>query len=195
MEQVDRTAKHGTSYEQGKLAGDIVANVLPFAAGGKKAVTGVKSLSKLEMFTNNIRTSKIADRTVTIGNDVWKKGAAVRGNMIDDALGNNLGHNFPVIDKLENGVITRIKSMDLNAPSYQTAKGVYNKLRRDMDELDNFRRKNWNGKKVNENDYWSKKLEIAIQDMKITAEQRSGIEMVREYAKEKGIEITITVVK
>lgn len=85
--------------------------------------------------------------------------------------------------------------MDLNAPSYQTAKGVYNKLRRDVDELDNFRRKNWNGKKVNENDYWSKKLEIAIQDMKITAEQRSGIEMVREYAKEKGIEITITVVK
>lgn len=77
VEQVDRTAKHGTSYEQGKLAGDIVANVLPFAAGGKKAVTGVKFLSKLEMFTNNIRTSKIADRTVTIGNDVWKKGAAV----------------------------------------------------------------------------------------------------------------------
>ena len=44
-------------------------------------------------------------------------------------------------------------------------------------------------------DYSSKKLEIAVQDMKITAEQRSGIEMVKEYAKEKGIEITITVVK
>ena len=85
--------------------------------------------------------------------------------------------------------------MDLNVPSYQTAKGVYNKLRRDVDELDNFRRKNWNGKKVDKNDYWSKKLEIAIQDMKITAEQRNGIEMVREYAKEKGFEITITVVK
>jgi putative uncharacterized protein (fragment) len=85
--------------------------------------------------------------------------------------------------------------MDLNAPSYQTAKGVYNKLRRDVDDLDDFTWKQWGGKKVDMKDYSSKKLEIAVQDMKITAEQRNGIEMVREYAKEKGIEITITVVK
>ena len=39
------------------------------------------------------------------------------------------------------------------------------------------------------------KLEIAMQDIKITAEQQSRIEMVKEYAKEKGIEVTITVVK
>jgi len=31
--------------------------------------------------------------------------------------------------------------------------------------------------------------------VKITAEQQRGLEMVKEYAKEKGIEITITVVK
>ena len=49
--------------------------------------------------------------------------------------------------------------------------------------------------KVDVKDYSSKKLEIAMQDIKITAEQRKGLEMVKEYAKEKGIEITITVVK
>ena len=87
------------------------------------------------------------------------------------------------------------KSMDLNAPSYQTAKGVYNKLRRDVDDLTGFTEKEWNNVYIKINDYSSKKLEIAIQDMKITAEQRSGIKMVREYAKEKEIEITITVVK
>ena len=31
--------------------------------------------------------------------------------------------------------------------------------------------------------------------MKITAEQQRGLEMVKEYAKEKGIEISITIVK
>jgi len=31
--------------------------------------------------------------------------------------------------------------------------------------------------------------------MEITVEQRKGLEMVKEYAKEKGIETTITVVK
>ena len=50
-------------------------------------------------------------------------------------------------------------------------------------------------KKVDVKDYSSKKLEIAMQDIKITAEQQRGLEMVKEYAKEKGIEITITVVK
>ena len=63
-----------------------------------------------------------------------------------------------------------------------------------MDELDDFRWKQWGGKKWMK-DYSSKKLEIAMQDIKITAEQRKGLEMVKEYAKEKGIEITITVVK
>ena len=43
-------------------------------------------------------------------------------------------------------------------------------------------------------DYFFKKLEIAIPDMKITAEQQRGLEMVKEYAKEKGIEVTITIV-
>ena len=60
---------------------------------------------------------------------------------------------------------------------------------------DDFTWKQWGGKKVDMKDYSSKKLEIAVQDMKITAEQRSGIEMVKAYAKEKGIEVIITVVK
>ena len=64
-----------------------------------------------------------------------------------------------------------------------------------MDNLDDFTWKQWGGKKVDMKDYSSKKLEIAVQDMKITAEQRSGIEMVKAYAKEKGIEVIITVVK
>ena len=115
--------------------------------------------------------------------------------MIDDALGNNLGHNFPIIDKLENGVITSIKSIDLTEPSYQTAKGIYNKLRRDVDALDDFTIGTRKGIDVTLEDYSSKKLEIAIPDMKITAEQQRGLEMVKEYAKEKGIEISITLVK
>lgn len=41
-----------------------------------------------------------------------------------------------------------------------------------MDELDDFTWKQWGGKKVDVKDYSSKKLEIAMQDIKITAEQR-----------------------
>ena len=199
LEKANDISKNGTAYEQGKLAGEIITTVIPVGGGAKAGISGakvLKNLSRFETFAKmTTRTSKIANRTISIGDNVWKKGPAKRGEIIDDALGNNLGRNFPVIDKLENGVITSIKSIDLSLPSYQTAKGIYNKLRRDVDNLDDFTWKQWGGKKVDMKDYSSKKLEIAVQDMKITAEQRSGIEMVKAYAKEKGIEVIITVVK
>ena len=61
--------------------------------------------------------------------------------MIDDALGNNLGHSFPKIDKLDNGVAVSIKSIKLSDKTYETAKGIYNKLRRDVDAFDDFTKK------------------------------------------------------
>jgi len=153
-------------------------------------------LSKMGALTRvTTRTAKIADRTVTIGGDVWKKGGTKRGQIIDGALGNNLGRNFPKVDKLDNGVAVSIKSIKLSDKTYETAKGIYNKLRRDVDKLDSFTEKEWNDVSLKIGDYSSKKLEIAVQDMKITAEQQRGLEMVKEYAKEKGIEITITLVK
>ena len=187
-------ADAGLFYKEGDhiAAGWAAASIIPF----EKYFKTLKDLSKFEAFAKmTTRTSKIADRTVTIGGDVWEKGPFKRGDMIDDALGNNLGHNFPIIDKLENGVITSIKSIDLTEPSYQTAKGIYNKLRRDVDALDDFTIGTRKGIDVTLEDYSSKKLEIAIPDMKITAEQQRGLEMVKEYAKENGIETTITVVK
>ena len=200
LEKVKDTAVNGTSYERGELAGDFIFNLALMIGGGSVVIRGgakgLRVLSKMGALTRvTTRTAKIADRTVTIGGDVWKKGSFKRGDMIDDALGNNLGHSFAKIDKLENGVAVSIKSIKLSDKTYETAKGIYNKLRRDVDALDDFTIGTRKGIDVTLEDYSSKKLEIAIPDMKITAEQQRGLEMVKEYAKEKGIEITITVVK
>jgi putative uncharacterized protein (fragment) len=96
---------------------------------------------------------------------------------------------------LENRVAISIKIIDLNALSYQTAEGIYNKLRRGVDELEGFTVGRLKGIIVSTEDYSAKKLEIAIPDMGITVEQRKGLEMIKEYARDKGIETTITVVK
>ena len=64
-----------------------------------------------------------------------------------------------------------------------------------MDELDDFKTKTWAKIEVTPERYSSKALEIVIPDMKITMEQQKGIEMVKEYAKDRGIETTVTVVK
>ena len=200
LEKVKDTAVNGTSYERGELAGDFVFNLALMIGGGSVVIRGgakgLRVLSKMGALTRvTTRTAKIADRTVTIGGDVWKKGSFKRGDMIDDALGNNLGHSFPKIDKLDNGVAVSIKSIKLSDKTYETAKGIYNKLRRDVDALDEFKEAADKKRNISPKDYSAKKLEIAVQDMKITAEQQRGLEMVKEYAKEKGIEISITIVK
>ena len=53
----------------------------------------------------------------------WEKPPLERGDIIDKAMGNNLGHNFPTIDKVENGVVTSVKSRDLGAKTYQNGQG------------------------------------------------------------------------
>ncbi|MGL4825791.1 MAG: hypothetical protein ACRC4G_06375, partial [Alphaproteobacteria bacterium] len=53
---------------------------------------------------------------------VWLEGPVTRGEKIEQALGQNLHKNYPVIDRFDNGVVTSIKSIDLNAKTYQDAK-------------------------------------------------------------------------
>ena len=61
---------------------------------------------------------------------VWSLPWLERGLIIEEQLGKNLKGNFPVIDKFLNGVATSIKSIDLNAKSYQNGKVLFSTLKR-----------------------------------------------------------------
>ncbi|WP_325095504.1 hypothetical protein, partial [Burkholderia contaminans] len=50
---------------------------------------------------------------------VWNSRPFARGVTIEQNLGQNLPPNMPVIDRFENGIATSIKSLDVNATSYQ----------------------------------------------------------------------------
>ena len=51
---------------------------------------------------------------------VWQQRPFERGVVIEQRLGANLPSNFPVIDRFQGGVATSIKSLNLNAASYQS---------------------------------------------------------------------------
>lgn len=94
-----------------------------------------------------------ADEIVQIEEDVWvTRGYKDRGNYLDEVSGNNLGHNFPVIDRLDNRVITSIKSFDPSLKSYQSAKDIFTKVVRDANKLSKFDGKKWG------------KMEIKVED-------------------------------
>lgn len=83
---------------------------------------------------------------------VWSLPWLERGLIIEEQLGKNLKGNFPVIDKFLNGVATSIKSIDLNAKSYQNGKVLFSTLKRYIDKVAKFKGQRWNGVVISEED-------------------------------------------
>ena len=179
LDKFENGTAEETGYELGRISVDIAS--LCVASGSSKILTKFprvgKIVSGLEKYTaKSISTTKLTNDIVYIGDSLWEKGTFKRGQIIDKALGNNLGYNFPVIDKLNGRTITSIKSMDLTADTYQTGRGIYNALVKNIDALDKFTYKSWNRKFIGLNDYDSKELEIAISKTIISKEQKYGID-------------------
>lgn len=137
-----------------------------------------------------------AKDVIAFEKDPWPEAPVIRGNMIDDALGNNLGSNFPVVDKLDDRILTSIKSIDTTAATYQDGAKLYNKLVRDIRELDAFTSQYWNGVNVTIDDYSTKALEVAIPYENISVQQMQAFEATKAYAAnlENPIELIIRIV-
>ena len=136
---------------------------------------------------------------VDTGRNVWSKDQFTRGIILDDALGNNLGRNFPTVDKINNGVLTSIKSMDMSAKSYQTTAGVFNKINCDLNKLAAFDPSpsgmTWGGFRLTTSMYSSKALELAIPNQVLTRAQVEGLIKALERADDLGILLKIIVVE
>ena len=198
LDKFENGTAEETGYELGRISVDIAS--LCVASGSSKILTKFprvgKIVSSLEKYTaKSISTTKLTNDIIYVGDNLWTKGAFKRGQIIDKALGNNLGYNFPVVDKLNDRTITSIKSMDLTLPTYQTGKGIYNTLVKNIDALDKFTYKSWNRKFIGLNDYDSKELEIAISKTIISKEQKYGIDRAIQYAENKGIKVKITIIE
>ena len=134
------------------------------------------------------------ENTVNTGKDPWKKTPFERGNIIDEAFGNNLGHNFPTVDRLDDGVLYSFKSYDTAAKSYQTASGFFRRLKCDINSLANFKTRTWGGVRVSVTDYSSKVLQIGLPNQNLTAAQWKALSDAIIYAAERSIEIVVKVV-
>lgn len=198
LDKFENSTAEETGYELGRISVDIAS--LCVASGSSKILTKFprvgKIVSSLEKYTaKSISTTKLTNDIVYIGDSLWEKGAFKRGQIIDKALGNNLGYNFPVVDKLNDRTITSIKSMDLTANTYQTGRGIYNALVKNIDDLEAFEKRSWRHTTINIDDYDYKQLEVAIPKITISKDQKNGLEQAVKYAKSKNINVKITVVE
>jgi hypothetical protein len=143
------------------------------------------------------QTGYTVDKVVDSGDpDMWKQSPFDRGNSGHELLDSNLPHNYPTIDKFDapTGTGTSIKTLDTSAASYQTQAGLQNKLTSYIDKLDEFPGTKWGGVDTQGN-IIKKALEIAIPNIPLNDAQKAAIDAAKEYAKSKGIDLIITVIK
>jgi RHS repeat-associated protein len=127
---------------------------------------------------------------------VWGLNALERGLVIEKGLGGNLPKNFPVIDKLSDGVATSIKSVDLTAKTYNTGNGLFNTLKGHVNTLSSFTRGELSGVVAEQGvNFTSKTLVVAIQPGKASLTQWEQIGKAMEYAISHGIEFSLKFVK
>ena len=122
----------------------------------------------------------------------WKMGWAKRGDYFSEQLGANLPRTFKVIDRWENGVATSIKSIDLNAATYQDGKRLTYRLNDYIGKLASYAGSEMGDIRITSEAITGRELSIAIPKGSMTAVQRDAIEAARIRARSFGIDLKIT---
>lgn len=125
---------------------------------------------------------------------VWKLHPLERGWAIEKRL-SGWGNNFPVIDKFEKGIATSIKSLDLNAPTYQKTGKVFNTLKGYIDDLARFNGAKWKNINIQSSNILGKQLDLALPFGSGSAVQWEQIQRAMKYALQNNITMTINFIK
>jgi hypothetical protein len=122
----------------------------------------------------------------------WDLGWAARGRYFSEQLGANLPSSFKTIDILDDGAVTSIKSVDLNAATYQNGASLLSALLRYISKLADYEGSTLGDITVSADDITSRTLSVAIPKGSISAAQRIAIDTARARAGELGIDLVFT---
>jgi hypothetical protein len=128
--------------------------------------------------------------------DVWKYGWAKRGRKIHELLGDgSLGPNFPTIDMISpTGVVTSIKSIDLNAAVYQNDTSLMSRVSDYVGRVSDFDGDERGVDVVTSDEIKGRALQLVIPKRSMTDGQQIIIQMVRDWATKlnKPVDLIIT---
>lgn len=127
---------------------------------------------------------------------VWKLGWGLRGKTINELFGDpTFPSNYPVIDKIPNGVATSVKSIDLNAATYQNEASLAYRLNKFVDDVREFDGADWGTKNIRDTDIDSRAVQVIVPSESIAKDQQLVFEMVRSAAmrdKRRPVDIIVT---
>jgi hypothetical protein len=122
----------------------------------------------------------------------WTMGWAKRGNYISEKLGSNLPRTFKTIDRFIDGTVTSIKSIDLNAATYQDGARLTYRLNEYITKVATYEGGKIETLEINGSDITGRVLSIAVPKGSMTAVQQAAIEAARVRAKAFGVDLVVT---
>jgi len=108
-------------------------------------------------------------------------------------LGANLPQNFPVIDRFVKGVATSIKTLDLNAATYQNIGALTSKVQGYINTLANFQGAHLGEFRITADQISGRVLELVIPPG-ATQAQLAALQQLQQYAVNLGVTLNIVVV-
>jgi len=125
---------------------------------------------------------------------VWKLGWAKRGQMINEKFGDpTFPTNYPVIDKMPDGVVTSVKSIDLNAATYQNDISLGNRLLQYTEDVRDFDGARWGGLNIQAAQITGRAVQLIVPKGSMTDAQRVVLDCVRQIAKQNNRSVDIIV--
>jgi hypothetical protein len=130
--------------------------------------------------------------TAVSRSEAWGWGWARRGAYFNEQLGANLDPAFPTIDSLADSVVTSIKSIDLNAATYQDAGRLTYRLNNYVDKLATWDGARFNNVEIKGVDVTGRILSLAIPKGSINPVQRAAIEAATVRAQAFDVDLLVT---
>jgi hypothetical protein len=114
---------------------------------------------------------------------VWKLGWGLRGQKINELFGDpTFPSNYPVIDKIPNGVATSVKSIDLNAATYQNEASLAYRLNKFVADVREFNGDTWGGLPISDTDIKGRAVHLIVPKGSMTEAQRVVVDNIRTRA-------------
>ena len=122
-------------------------------------------------------------------------GTTRTGEKIDEIMGNNLGRTFKTFDNFDKntGIATSVKSINLDAKTYQNGSGLSSKIKGNINATLDFDKYYLNGNGLTSSNITKRIVKIVVDDKPLNQLQIENFKKAIDYGKLNNVEVKITI--
>lgn len=139
--------------------------------------------------------SELGVKTERVNLGLQVDGTTRTGLKIDELLKNNLGRTFKTFDNFEakTGTATSVKSINLDAKTYQKDSGLSSKIKGDINATLDFTEYKLNDNYLNSSNINRRVINIVVDNKPLNQSQIENLKKSIDYGKLNNVEIKITI--